>query len=359
MSYTGLQKPKKIESDPATLTDTYGEFVVEPFERGFAVTIGNSLRRILLSGLEGAAVTSVKIDGALHEFSTIPGVIEDITEIVLNIKRLLLKLHGNEPRTISIDKEGPGEVNASDIVCEAHVEVLNPDHHIARLDKGGALRMEMEVQRGIGYVPAEINTSEDKEIGVIPIDSIFSPVLKANFRVEHTRLGQATDFEKLILQIWTDGSINPGDALSQSAKILQDYCGIFVSAFEETAAEETETPQPVEDAPVFNENLKKAIDELDIPLRAANCLKNADIRTVAELVQRNENDIMQIKNFGRKSLNSLKGILADMGLHFGMDLSNLPPEARKVIDERNQSIRAADEFSVEEGEDLSESEVNV
>jgi len=359
MSYTGLQKPKKIECDTNTLTDTYGEFVVEPFERGFAVTIGNSLRRILLSGLEGAAVTTIKIDGALHEFSTISGVIEDVTEIVLNIKRVLLKLHGNEPRKIQIDKEGPGEVNASDIIRDAHVEVLNPDYHIASLDKGGILRMEMEVQRGIGYVSSEFNQPEEKEIGVIPIDSIFSPVLKVNFRVEHTRLGQATDYEKLIFQIWTDGSINPGDALSQAAKILQDYCVIFVSAFEETSTEEKETLQPVEDAPVFNENLKKAIDELDIPLRAANCLKNADVRTVAELVQKNENEIMQIKNFGRKSLNSLKGILADMGLHFGMDLSNLPPEARKVIEDRNQSVRAADELSPEEGEDLSESEVNV
>ena len=359
MSYTGLQKPKKIESDPNSMTDTFGEFVVEPFERGFGVTIGNSLRRILLSGLEGAAVTSVKIDNALHEFTTITGVVEDITEVILNLKRLLLRLHGDEPRMIVVDKEGPCEIKGSDIVCDAHVEVLNPDHHIAAVDKDGKLRMEMEVKKGIGYVPAEMNKSEDQEIGVIPIDAIFSPIIKANFKVEHTRLGQATDYEKLILQIWTDGSITPSDALSQAAQILQEYCSIFVQTSDEATVEEQEAPQPVEEAPAFNENLKKSIEELDIPLRAANCLKNADIRTVAELVQRNENEIMQIKNFGRKSLNSLKGILSDMGLHLGMDLNSLPPEAQQIIEERNQTIRASDVLSSNHEEDLSESEVNV
>ncbi|MGA1842399.1 MAG: DNA-directed RNA polymerase subunit alpha [bacterium] len=358
MSYTGLQKPKKIEADPNTLTDTYGEFVVEPFERGFGVTIGNSLRRILLSGLEGAAVTSVKIDGALHEFSTITGVVEDVTEIILNVKKLLLKLHGDEPRIIRIEKEGPCRINASDIVCESHVEVLNPDNPIAELDKDGKLSMEMEVKKGIGYIPAQLNKSEDKEIGVIPIDSLFSPILKTNFSVEHTRVGQATDFEKLIIQIWTDGSINPGDALAHAARILQDYCSIFVSTSDETPVDEQEAPQPMEDVPVFNENLKKTIEELDIPLRAANCLKNADIRTVAELVQRTEGEIMQIKNFGRKSLNSLKGILADMGLHLGLDIKSLPPEAQKMIEERNQIVRESDYLQSEDEEDLSEPEVD-
>jgi DNA-directed RNA polymerase subunit alpha len=359
MSYTGLQKPKKIEAEPNTLTDTYGEFVVEPFERGFGVTIGNSIRRILLSGLEGAAVTSVKIDGALHEFSTISGIVEDVTEIILNVKKLLIKLHGDEPRIIRIEKEGPCKIKASDIVCESHVEVLNPENPIAELDKDGKLRMEMEVKRGIGYVPAQLNKSEDKEIGVIPIDSLFSPILKTNFSVEHTRVGQATDFEKLIIQIWTDGSINPGDALSQAARILQDYCSIFVNTFDEVPVEEQEAPQPMEDVPVFNENLKKTIEELDIPLRAANCLKNADIRTVAELAQRTEGEIMQIKNFGRKSLNSLKGILADMGLHLGLDIKSLPPEAQKMIEERNQIVRESDYLQSNNEEDLSKTEVNV
>ncbi|MGA1864735.1 MAG: DNA-directed RNA polymerase subunit alpha [bacterium] len=358
MSYTGLQKPKKIEADPNTLTDTYGEFVVEPFERGFGVTIGNSLRRILLSGLEGAAVTSVKIDGALHEFSTITGVVEDVTEIILNVKKLLLKLHGDEPRIVRIDKEGPCKVNASDIICESHVEILNPENPIAELDKDGKLRMEMEVKKGIGYVPAQLNKSEDKEIGVIPIDSLFSPILKTNFSVEHTRVGQATDFEKIIIQIWTDGSINPGDALAHAARILQDYCSIFVSTSDEVPVDELEAPQPMEDVPVFNENLKKTIEELDIPLRAANCLKNADIRTVAELVQRTEGEIMQIKNFGRKSLNSLKGILADMGLHLGLDIKSLPAEAQKMIEERNQIVRETDYLQSEDEEDLSEPEVD-
>ncbi|MGA1790611.1 MAG: DNA-directed RNA polymerase subunit alpha [bacterium] len=359
MSYTGLQKPKKIECDPNTLTDNYGEFIVEPFERGFAVTIGNSLRRILLSGLEGAAVTSVKFEETLHEFSTISGVVEDVTEIILNVKRLLLRLEGNEPRMIRIDKQGPCEVKASDIICESHVTVLNPDHHIAVLDKEGKLQMEMEVKRGIGYVPAEFNQSEEKEIGVIPIDSIFSPILKTNFRVEHTRLGQATDYEKLILQIWTDGSLSPSDALSHAAYILKDYCSIFINTFDEAEVEEQEVPQPVEEAPAFNENLKKTIEELDIPLRAANCLKNADIRTVAELVQRSEGEIMQIKNFGRKSLNSLKGILADMGLHLGMDLKSLSPEAQQMIEERNQTVREANILSSDSEEDVSGSEVNI
>jgi DNA-directed RNA polymerase subunit alpha len=359
MSYTGLQKPKKIEADPNTLTDTYGEFVVEPFERGFGFTIGNSIRRILLSGLEGAAVTSVKIDGALHEFSTITGIVEDVTEIILNVKKLLLKLHGDEPRIIRIEKEGPCKVKASDIVCESHVEILNPENHIAELDKDGKLRMELEVKKGIGYVSAQMNKSEDKEIGVIPIDSLFSPILKTNFSVEHTRVGQATDFEKIIIEIWTDGSINPGDALAHAARILQDYCSIFVNTSEEAPVDEQEAPQPMEDVPVFNENLKKTIEELDIPLRAANCLKNADIRTVAELVQRTEGEIMQIKNFGRKSLNSLKGILADMGLHLGLDIKSLPPEAQKMIEERNQIVRESDYLQSENEEDLSESEVNV
>ncbi len=351
MSYIGLQKPKKIDFDPNTLTNTYGEFAIEPFERGFAVTIGNSLRRILLSGLEGAAVTSVKIDKALHEFSSIPGVVEDITEIILNIKRLLIKLDGDEPRIIRIDMEGPCEVKASNIICDPHVTILNPDHHIASLDKDGILRMEMEVKKGIGYVPSEINKTDEKEIGVIPTDSIFSPILKVNFKVEHTRLGQATDYEKLILQINTDGSITPRDALSEAARVLQDYCSIFVNEpdmkkeaqiEEEKESVETVT-KPIEDAQPFNENLKKKIEELDIPLRAANCLKNADIRTVAELVQRTEDEIMQIKNFGRKSLNSLKGILADMGLHLNMDLKVLSSEAQKIIEERNKEVREAED----------------
>ncbi|MBN2373485.1 DNA-directed RNA polymerase subunit alpha [bacterium] len=343
MSYTGLQKPKKIEADPNTLTKTFGEFVIEPFERGFAVTIGNSLRRILLSGLEGAAVTSVKIEGALHEFTTIPGVVEDVTEIILNVKRLLLAMDGDVPRIIRIEKEGPCEVKASDIICESHVRVLNPEHHIADLDKDGKLRMEMEVKKGIGYVSSESNKSEDKEIGVIPIDSIFSPVIKANFRVEHTRLGQATDYEKLILQVWTDGSIEPADAISRSALILREYCSIFVNKDEDGHIEqEEEVSESAEETIPFNENLKKSIEELDLPLRATNCLKNADIRTLAELVQRNDDEIMQIKNFGRKSLNSLKGILMDMGLQLDMDLKKLSPEAQKVIEERNRAIRDED-----------------
>lgn len=350
MLYTGLQKPKKIECDPNTLTETYGEFIIEPFERGFAVTIGNSIRRILLSGLEGAAVTSIKIDNALHEFSTLPGVVEDVTQLVLNIKKLLVNLHGNEPRIISIEKNGPCEVKGSDIECGSHVTVLNPDHHIAFLDKDGILRMELEVKKGVGYVSSEMNKSDSKEIGVIPIDSIFSPVLKANFKVEHTRLGQSTEYERLIFQIQTDGGITPREALSQAALILQNFCTIFIGDFEtdkeaidEEEEEKSEFTKPIEEAQPFNENLKKKIEELDIPLRATNCLKNADIRTVAELVQKTEDEIMQIKNFGRKSLNSLKGILADMGLHFNMDINNLPAEAQKIIEERNKAVRESDD----------------
>lgn len=326
LQLSGLQKPKKLECDLTTLTNRYGEFYAEPFERGYGVTLGNSLRRVLLSSIKGAAVTSVKIEGALHEFTSLPGVVEDMTEIILNIKELSLKSYIDRPKIITIDKTGPGEVSAADIIHDADIEVLNSDLHIAELDKGGRLRIEMQVKQGMGYAQAELNKEEEQEVGVIPIDAIFSPVRRVNFNVVNTRLGKSTEYEKLILQVWTDGSIAPVDAIAQAAKILKDLFTIFIN-FEdkEEIIVEKKEEEKEREHPKFNENLLKSVDELELSVRAYNCLKNANIRTIGELVQKTESEMLKTKNFGRKSLSSIKGILSDMGLHLGMKLDNFPP----------------------------------
>lgn len=322
MRLKDFQIPKKIEFEQETLTQTYGKFVAEPFERGFGTTIGNSVRRVLLSSIGGAAVTSVKIEGVLHEFSTIPGVKEDVTDLILNIKNLRMKLYSEKTKTIHIKKKGAGEIKGKDIIHDADVEILTPELHIATLDKDAHLDMEMTVMMGRGYVPAERNKEETSPIGVIPIDSIFSPVRKINFLVENARVGRVTDYDKLIMEIWTDGSIRPDEALAFAARILKDHLSIFI-----TFDEKDEVHEPVveEKQKEFNKNLLRSVNELELSVRAANCLKNANIKTIADLVQRTEAEMLKTKNFGRKSLNEIKEILTEMGLSLGMKLENFPP----------------------------------
>ncbi len=313
-----FQIPKKLEVEKESLTNTYGKFTVEPFERGFGTTIGSSLRRVLLSSIAGAAVTSIKIEGVLHEFSTVPGVKEDITDIILNIKNLRLKLHTDGPKVIHLKKKGAGKLLAKHIVADADVEVLDPDMYIATLDKDGKIDIEMVVEIGRGYVPAERNKEEEMVIGTIPIDAIFSPIRKMSFSVEDARIGRVTDYDKLIMEVWTDGSVRPDDVLGFSAKILKDHLNLFIN-FEE-AEQVTELDQ--DSAEEFNKNLLKNVHELELSVRAANCLKNASIRTIGDLVQRSESEMLRTKNFGRKSLNEIKEILVDMGLSLGMNVEN-------------------------------------
>ncbi len=322
-----LQIPKKLDIDKDTLSENYGKFFAEPFERGFGATIGNSLRRILLSSIAGAAVTSIKIEGVLHEFSTVPGVKEDVTDIILNIKNLRLRLHGDKPKVIRLKKKGAGKVCAKHIVSDADIEVLDPDLHIATLDKDGKIDIEMVVQKGRGYVPSIQNKNEDMSIGEIPIDALFSPIRKVNFSVENARVGRVTDYDKLILEIWTDGSVRPDDVLGFAAKILKDHLSLFIN-FEE-AEQPVEKKQAVDEE--FNNNLLKNVRELELSVRAANCLKNASIRTIGDLVQRSESEMLRTKNFGRKSLNEIKEILHEMGLSLGMDV--VVPQANEAFEE--------------------------
>ncbi len=323
-----LIRPKKLEFEKETLTPTYGKFTAEPFERGFGITIGNSLRRVLLSSLQGAAITSVKIDGVLHEFSTIPGVKEDVTEIILNLKEVRLKLHTEGPKTIRAKAEGPKILKAGDFQTGDAVEVLNPDHYIATLSKDGKLSMEMMVKMGRGYVPAERNKDENQPIGTIPIDAIFSPIKKVNYTVTNARVGQITDYDKLTLEVWTDGSLSPEEAITQSAKILRDQLSIFIT-LEEEEEEESSIPEEQTEVQKLNENLFRSVDELELSVRSANCLKHANIKLIGDLVQKTEAEILATKNFGRKSLNEIKEILAEMGLSLGMKLENWPPKSHK------------------------------
>jgi DNA-directed RNA polymerase subunit alpha len=328
-NWRDLIKPKRLQVETDTLTDAYGKFVAEPFERGFGTTLGNSLRRILLSSLQGAAITSVRIKGVLHEFSTVPGVTEDVTDIILNLKGVLLKLHGQESRAIRIVKKGGGVVTAGDIITDSHVEILNPDHHIATCSKEADLEMDMMVAMGKGYVPADRNRDEKAPVGTIPMDAIFSPIKKVNFTVSNARVGQITDYDKLIFEVHTDGSVRPDDAVAYGAKILKDQLQIFINFDEET--EETDQSLPDETKKI-NEHLYRSVDELELSVRSANCLKNADIRLIGDLVQRSEAEMLKTQNFGRKSLNEIKDILAEMGLTLGMKIENFPdPEYLKMI----------------------------
>lgn len=327
-SWKDLIRPKRLEAEKETLTPFYGKFTAEPFERGFGITIGNSLRRILLSSLQGAALTSVKIDGVLHEFSTVPGVKEDVTEIILNLKEVRLKLHTEGPKTIRVKAEGPRMIKAGDILTGDAVEILNPDHHIATLSRDGKLSMEMMVKMGKGYVPAERNRDDNQPIGTIPMDAIFSPIKKVNYTVTNARVGQITDYDKLTLEVWTDGSLNPEEAIAHSAKILKDQLSIFVTFEEEE--EEMAVPEHPADMEKLNENLFRSVDELELSVRSANCLKHADIRLIGDLVQKTEAEILATKNFGRKSLNEIKEILTEMGLGLGMRLDNWPYKKAKA-----------------------------
>lgn len=305
-----IEKPK-IECVERSEDNRYGKFVVEPLERGYGTTLGNSLRRILLSSLPGAAVTSIKIDGVLHEFSTIPGVKEDTTDIILNLKALSVKLHTDQPITLRIEAEGEGEVTAGDIIGNADVEILNPDLHIATLDKDARLYMDIVIEKGRGYVSAEKNKKEEHVIGVIPIDSLYTPVLKVNYTIEDTRVGQITDYDKLTLEVWTDGSIAPDEAISSSAKILNDHLKLFIGLTEKISDEVTMVEKEEEKK---DKILEMTVEELDLSVRSYNCLKRAGINTVEELIQRTEEDMMKVRNLGKKSLEEVQRKLEELNL---------------------------------------------
>jgi DNA-directed RNA polymerase subunit alpha len=313
--FKGFQKPKRLVANTETLTDRYGQFTAQPFQRGFGTTIGNSLRRVLLSSIEGAAITAVKIEGVLHEFSSIPGVVEDATDIILNLKQVPIKLNTDLPKTIYINVENPGPVTSAQIEEDADFAVLDKSVYIATVSEGGKLQIEMRAKNGRGYVAADRNYDEDLPIGYIPVDSVHSPVRKVNYSVESARLGQMTDYEKLMIEVWTNGAITPQDSIGLAAKLVKDHMSIFIN-FEE--------PTEMADLPVETahdprlEHLDRSVEELELSVRSYNCLKNANIQTIRELVQKSENEMLKTKNFGRKSLNEIKDILVKMGLSLGM-----------------------------------------
>src|SRR5579885_571722 len=313
--FKGFQKPKRLVANTETLTDRYGMFTAQPFQRGFGTTIGNSLRRVLLSSIEGAAITAVRIDGVEHEFSPIPGVVEDATDIILNLKQIPFKIMGEGIKTVRLNVEHPGDVRSGQIETDADVEVLDRDVHIATVSEGGRLNIEMRLKTGRGYVSADKNFDEDLALGYIPIDSVHSPVRKVNFTVEAARLGQMTDYDKLTLQVWTNGAVSPQDAIGYAAKLLKDHMSIFINFEELPESEEAAAESAAER---LNENLNRSVEELDLSVRSYNCLKNAQIQTIGDLVTRTEADMLKTKNFGRKSLNEIKEILANMGLSLGM-----------------------------------------
>jgi DNA-directed RNA polymerase subunit alpha len=316
MMWSDFQKPKKLDYDPDTLTANYGRFIAQPFERGFGTTIGNALRRVLLSSIEGAAITAIRVEGVLHEFSSLQGVVEDMTDVVLNLKQVPFKLHGSGPKTLYLEKKGPGVVTASDFEQDPDIEILDPSAHIATLSKEGSLKLEARLKRGRGYQVADRNADTDLPLGYIPIDSIHSPVRRVNYHVEGARVGQMTDYDKLVLEVWTNGAVSPQEAISLAAELLGDHLRIF-SAFETRLEEREEAAAPEVD-PRMAEMLAKPIEELDLSVRSANCLKNANIRTLGDLVQRTEREMLSTKNFGRKSLDEIKDVLASLGLSFGM-----------------------------------------
>jgi DNA-directed RNA polymerase subunit alpha len=327
MLWKGFQRPKRLEFERETLTDRFGRFYAQPFERGFGTTIGNAMRRVLLSSIEGAAVTAVRIEGVLHEFSPIPGVVEDATDIILNLKQIPLKLHTDQTKTLYVKVEKAGEVKAKDIVADGDVEILEPEAHVATVSEHGKLEMEMRLKRGRGYVAADRNFDDDLGIGWIPIDSVHSPVKKVNYLVEAARLGQTTDYEKLTLDVWTNGSITPRDAVSNAAKLVREHLNIFIN-IDEAADQPAEAAGEQAHGAVSNENLDKSVEELELSVRSYNCLKNANIRTIRELVQKTEAEMLKTKNFGRKSLNEIKEILQTMGLSLGMRLDQPTPQGQ-------------------------------
>lgn len=336
----GFQLPETIKFDEETLTSTYGKLVAEPLERGYGITLGNALRRVLLSSIEGAAVTAVKIPGALHEFSVIKGVKEDVVDVILNIKKLRFKINSGNNKIAFIRTKGTHLVTGADVQCDSSFEVLNPDQVIATLDKDTSFEAELFIKKGLGYAQAEANKDEAMPINMIAVDSIFTPIRKVNFVVEKARVGRATDYDRLIMEIWTDGSITPEKAISQAATIIIEVANLFVLEYEDIEEEqitpsEEETPLVIvaPNDPVYNVNLLKSVDELELSVRSYNCLKNANIKTIADLVQKTEQEMLRTKNFGRKSLNEIKEILHSMGLRLGMrvDMDALNKEASMHI----------------------------
>ncbi len=325
-------KPKRVEVSAST--PTYGKFLCEPLERGFGITIGNALRRILLSSIYGAAIVSVKIDGVMHEFSAIPGVLEDVSEIILNLKGVRLRMSDAGPRVVRIAATQEGSVTAGNIITDGGVEILNPDHHIATLSKNGVLNMTMTVKVGKGYMPAEMNKGETDPVGTIPVDAVFSPITRVNYTVGNARVGQRTDYDKLTLEVWTDGSVVPEDATAFAAKILKEQMSLFINFDEEP---EPELQEASEEEEPLNENLYRSVEELELSVRSANCLKNANIRFIGELVQRTEQEMLKTKNFGRKSLNEIKEVLTEMGLGLGMKLEGWAPIERVEEGESSES----------------------
>lgn len=329
-NWRDLIRPKQLQIEKETLSNTYGKFFAEPFERGFGTTLGNSLRRILLSTLQGAAITSVRIKGVLHEFSAIQGVTEDVTDIILNLKGVRLRLHSADQAIIRIVHKGEGVITAGDILVGHSVEVMNPGHHILTCGKDASLEIEMTVRMGKGYVPADRNRDEKAPVGTIPIDAIYSPIKKVNFNVSNARVGQMTDYDKLTLEVWTDGSANPEDAVAYAAKIMKEQLSIFINFDEELEPSQVEESQEEKDK--INENLYRTVEELELSVRSANCLKNAGIKLIGELVSKSESEMLKTQNFGRKSLNEIKDILSDMGLTFGMKLDDFPdPEIMRRL----------------------------
>ena len=327
MKLKNFQMPKGVTVDEGNLTDNYGKFTLEPLERGFGTTVGNALRRVLLSALPGAAVVAVRVDGVSHEFTTMQNVVEDVTEIILNLKDLRMIMHTEEPKTLSLEAEGKGEVSAIDIQTDADVEILNPDLHIATLDEGGHLRMDIYVDTGRGYVLAEANKDQNQPIGVIPMDSRFSPVTRVNYRVENTRVGQRTDYDRLVLEIWTDGSTNPQDGLSSAAQILKNHLQLFISIDEELIPEPEE--QVDEEFERVTSLLMMNVEELELSVRSSNCLRAAEIKTLADLVQKSEAEMLKYRNFGRKSLMELNQILTELNLGFGMGVDQYLVDVEK------------------------------
>ncbi|MCX5851071.1 MAG: DNA-directed RNA polymerase subunit alpha [Deltaproteobacteria bacterium] len=328
-NWRNLIKPKRIEVDEKTHTRSYGEFDCQPLEKGFGITLGNTLRRVLLSSIYGAAIVSVKFAGVLHEFSTVPGVKDDVTDIILNLKGVRLKMHHDGPRIIRIDAAKEGVIKAGDIITDDSVDVLNPDHYIATLTPGAKLKAEMVVKMGKGYVPAKRERDPDQPEGTINIDALFSPIKKVAYAVSNARVGQITDYDRLTLEVWTDGSVHPEDAVAYAAKILKEQLDVFIN-FEEMALPESGVKPPPEG--LINENLYKSVDELELSVRSANCLKNAGIQYIGELVQKTEAEMLKTKNFGRKSLNEIKEILTEMGLGLGIKMEFTPPVRSKDED---------------------------
>jgi DNA-directed RNA polymerase subunit alpha len=324
MLWKAFQRPKRLEVDTDGQTDNYGRFYAQPFERGFATTVGNGLRRVLLSSIEGAAITAVRVEGVLHEFSPIPGAMEDTTDLILNLKRIPLRIHVDHPKTLYLKTSEPGTVTAAHITPDPDVEILDPDAHIATLSHGSTLSVELRVKQGRGYVSADRNFDEDLSIGWIPVDSVHSPVKKVNYFVDSARVGQATDYEKLVLEVWSNGATTPRDAVGLAAKLMRDHLAIFIN-FEDEEAVAEPTAISDQEREAWMEKLGKSVDEMELSVRSYNCLKNANISTIGELVQKSEPEMLKTKNFGRKSLNEIKEILAGMGLSLGMKLDNYPP----------------------------------